>query len=70
MEVKFEILKKQMEETIADILKHDTVEIQKEHLEDHASAIIVMCDTFHIITHAEATALRKMVLDAKEKLER
>lgn len=69
MEVKFENLKQQMAETIADVLKHDTVELQKEYLEDHASAIIVMCDTFHIITHAEAVELRNMALDARKRID-
>lgn len=68
MEVNFENLKKQMEDTIEDIKSYDTIENQKEYLDDYARAIIIMCDTFHIITHAEAVVLRNMALEAKAKI--
>ena len=58
-------LKEKVNVHLADILRYNNNE---QDLYDLDIQIIGLCDTFELISHAQAAELRKPVVEEKEKL--
>lgn len=65
-----EYLKRIVDETVEDIVKHDYGELIEENLKYFDMTIINMCDRFKLISHAQAAELREPVVRELEKLNR
>lgn len=67
MEVDFEMMKKEMEKTLDDIVKYDPPKFQRANFKDLEESARVMCDVFHLLTRDQAIELRKMVAEARKR---
>ncbi len=65
-----EYLKRIVDETVEDIVKHDYGELIEENLKYFDMTIINMCDRFKLISHEQAAELREPVVRELEKLNR